>query len=745
MWFHGGDTIQKNPKVYISFWGAEWQNGFTSGGATNTQVISYVLNYFNGVGGSNWAGVNTQYCDNVPRGTFFCSTQPSPHFIGNPAGQLQAAFIDLNGVPATPNGLDRALAANRLRAAALGALNNNSDADFMVFLPPGHGDTLFVAKGGPACAWHSWFPWPFSPGVAYTTVPYQLDAPNNCGANRVNGTNDSFGHGLLDGFSIVAGHEYAEVVTDAFMDPVFNPPLFGGWMDNDGLKGETGDKCAWTMLDNVRIGSNYFAVQPLWSNNAGGCTTGSSRSISLSSNSLNFGNVQVGGASSTQVVTVTNPGTADLHISSVTYGGSNPGDFQDMGSDCASMTIHPVPSSFCTLRTRFVPTTAGPSTASISVSNDAGAPQLVNLQGFGVDSDLGLTGLPADMTVSATGPSGAVVTYTLPTAVDEPGDSPPPGVSCTPASGSTFPIGTTTVTCTATSADDTPSTVSQSFAVTVVDTDLGLAGVPANVTVNATSTSGAVVTYTAPTAIDEPDIPPATASCSPASGSTFPIGTTTVTCTATSADDTPSTVSQTFTVTVNDTDLGITGIPANITTDVTNPFGAVVTFATPTAIDETGDVPAPTVSCTPASGSTFVLGTTTVVCTATSADDTPSAVSGSFTVTVVAGTAGITNVVNQLLAAGCIDNAGIANALIAKLTAAQNAIAAGNFAEAINILNAFIHQVQAQDGKHIHATCTLNGVTFSPAAALIADAQSLINSLMAMAAPRAITRGNLML
>ncbi len=351
------------------------------------------------------------------------------------------------------------------------------------------------------------------------------------------------------------------------------------------------------------------------------------------------------------------------------------------------------------------------------------------------DTDLGLAGMPANITVNATSSSGAVVTYAMPTAVDEAADLVAPTVSCTPASGSTFPIGTTTVTCTATSADDTPNTFSQSFTVTVNDTDLGITGVPANITVDATSTSGAVVTYAMPTAVDEAaDLVAPTVSCSPASGSTFPIGTTTVTCTATSADDNPSSVSQTFTVTVNDTDLGIAGVPANMTVDVNSPLGAVVTWAMPTAIDEAGDVPAPTVSCTPASGSTFALGTTMVTCTATSADDTPSTVSKTFTVTVAPSPAGISNVVDQLLAAGCIDNAGIANALKAKLAAAQNAIAAGNLNEAINILRAFIHQVQAQDGKHILAACTINGVTFSPAAILIADAQSLIDSLTAAAA-----------
>jgi hypothetical protein len=168
------------------------------------------------------------------------------------------------------------------------------------------------------------------------------------------------------------------------------------------------------------------------------------------------------------------------------------------------------------------------------------------------------------------------------------------------------------------------------------DTDLAITGVPANITTNATSPSGAVVTYALPTAIDEAgDSPSATVGCAPASGSTFAIGTTTVTCSAADADDTPSTVSQSFTVTVLDTDLAITGVPADITTNATSPSGAVVTYALPAAIDEAGDSPAPTVSCAPASGSTFAVGTTTVTCTASSSDDSPAAVSATFTVTVL--------------------------------------------------------------------------------------------------------------
>lgn len=99
----------------------------------------------------------------------------------------------------------------------------------------------------------------------------------------------------------------------------------------------------------------------------------------------------------------------------------------------------------------------------------------------------------------------------------------------------------------------------------------------------------------------------------------------------------------------------------------------------------------------------------------------------------------LSTVVGQLQAAGCIDNSGIANALIAKLSAAQSTITAGDIKTATNILTAFIQQVSAQSGKHILTSCTVAGVTINPAAVLIADAQSLIDGLTVSATSNPIT------
>jgi hypothetical protein len=65
----------------------------------------------------------------------------------------------------------------------------------------------------------------------------------------------------------VAGHEYAETVTD--QDPG------GGWTDSLGF--ENGDKCAWIGTggpggaQDVTFSTGSFAMQGTWSNDANGC------------------------------------------------------------------------------------------------------------------------------------------------------------------------------------------------------------------------------------------------------------------------------------------------------------------------------------------------------------------------------------------------------------------------------------------------------------------------------------------
>lgn len=218
---------------------------------------------------------------------------------------------------------------------------------------------------------------------------------------------------------------------------------------------------------------------------------------------------------------------------------------------------------------------------------------------------------PASVVVPNTpGQCGAVVNYSTPTANASCGT-----VSCSPGSGSSFPVGTTTVNCTTTSGS------SCSFTVTVNDTQNPSISCPAPVTVNNTSGQcSATVNYPAPTASDNCGV--ASVVCSPASGSSFAVGTTTVNCTAT--DTSARSASCSFTVRVNDTQPPTITCPADITAvaAATCPASSstVVSFAAPAVSDNCQGV---NVVCSPTSGASFPVGTTTVTCTATDAAGNP--------------------------------------------------------------------------------------------------------------------------
>jgi hypothetical protein len=233
-----------------------------------------------------------------------------------------------------------------------------------------------------------------------------------------------------------------------------------------------------------------------------------------------------------------------------------------------------------------------------------------------------ISGTPADITLQSGG-SGAVATYSSPTGTDLVDGAVP--VNCLPASGTTFPIGTTTVTCPA--ADSHGNSAQTSFTVTVQNTPPTIIGTPADMTVEATSSAGATVGYQSPTATDSNGTP-VPVSCAPTSGATFPLGTTTVTCTATGANG--NSAQSSFMIMVQDRTPPMISVPQPLTVPALGPAGAATSY-TVTATDAV-DGPVG-VTCTPASGATFPVGTTTVSCTA--ADRAGNQATQPFTVSVV--------------------------------------------------------------------------------------------------------------
>jgi HYR domain len=217
--------------------------------------------------------------------------------------------------------------------------------------------------------------------------------------------------------------------------------------------------------------------------------------------------------------------------------------------------------------------------------------------------------------------AGAVVNYSAPTQTPAMGNT-CGTVTCSPASGSFFPLGGTPITCTASGG------AAVGFKITVIDTQPPTVTAPPNQDKpTAPGLPGTTTTFT-PTASD--NAPGVRVACVPPSGSFFPIGTTTVTCTSTDAAGNTATAS--FQVRIADKEPPVLRLPGDLAVlaDVGQRERSIA-YPAATATDNSGATVTP--ACTPASGSVFALGRTLVACTAT--DPAGNAAAGLFAVDLV--------------------------------------------------------------------------------------------------------------
>ncbi len=252
LFYHGGTNgvgVETGAdKVYLVFWGSQWNNNDPSGEANIEQ------GFFNGVGGSSWNNSVTQYCEGVASGTVSCNGAGTA--ATNPKGVLAGVWFD-NGSSAPSKPRQGQLANEAVKAAAHfgNTAGGNNTAQYVIATAHGNNSSGF---GTQYCAWHSSTKSIYG-NIAYTNMPYITDAGASCGAN-FNGL------GADAGITIVGGHEFGETETDIFPST--------GWTDSGGA--ENGDKCAWSSASaNISLSTGSFPVQPLWSNaangGAGGC------------------------------------------------------------------------------------------------------------------------------------------------------------------------------------------------------------------------------------------------------------------------------------------------------------------------------------------------------------------------------------------------------------------------------------------------------------------------------------------
>jgi serine protease len=314
MAYYGGH-VQTTPKEYLVFWGWGEKGAFpagqpctpenlTEGSFTATLACDpdgagkYMADFVQQLGGTDWAGVQSQYYQTDSSG--------AKTNISNPAEQLAGIWVDdtndATGLPSTsssnPPGSTNTysdLAAEAARAVSHFGITDLANANIIVAQPPNLSDPNALSTG--YCAFHD-YTQPnleggiyngITPNISYTNMPYALainsGGANVCGENAVN----SDARGKLDGFSIVLGHEIEETVTDPGAEDVIGSGLsaqqIGGWYDALDAN-ENGDKCAW-VGENLLTGQgtepvpgamgnitgnagDRFAVQSLWSNDSAG-------------------------------------------------------------------------------------------------------------------------------------------------------------------------------------------------------------------------------------------------------------------------------------------------------------------------------------------------------------------------------------------------------------------------------------------------------------------------------------------
>jgi serine protease len=285
-------------KVYLVFYGSQWGTQGSDGNGNITLsgdpngMAPYLQKLFKGLGtgGELWSGVMTQYCEGVATGSTSCPATNGFH-VGYPTGgALAGVWVDESA--ASPSNATAAQLGTEAVNAATHFGNttaaSNRDAQYDIVSPHGADPDNYLQNG--FCAWHDWNGdvGVSSPDgdISFSNMPYVTDAGASCGENFINAGSA----GLLDGVSIVNGHEYAETITDQ------NPA--GGWTNPSGE--ENGDLCAWSLgpgapAANLTLTTGTFAMQSTWANDANG--------------SCDFTHpIVTNGGGGGNTVTVTNPG-----------------------------------------------------------------------------------------------------------------------------------------------------------------------------------------------------------------------------------------------------------------------------------------------------------------------------------------------------------------------------------------------------------------------------------------------------
>ena len=227
--WHGGPVISGPGAVAeVIFWGPNWGNSAWVG-----DKISGIESFYRGVGGSTYAGTNTEYTGS--NGSVVSSVTYSGY------------HLDLSTAPKNAN-----VTSPILNEVCRQIQTPVSNGYYPVYIDNPRGHAGF-------CAWHS--------AGSCNGVPVQfafffnLDGDAGCDPQDTSGLHSQGMAALAN----VSGHELSEMLTD---------PRLNAWYDSGGA--ENADKCAWRFGTPLLAFSNgsSWKIQGNWSNNAYNSSTG---------------------------------------------------------------------------------------------------------------------------------------------------------------------------------------------------------------------------------------------------------------------------------------------------------------------------------------------------------------------------------------------------------------------------------------------------------------------------------------
>jgi hypothetical protein len=216
--YHGG-PVQHGVAVQSIFWGSTW----SSEGAKITDLDTF----YSGVGGSSYAGTNTEYTDGQG------NVSSAVTFNGH--------LIDLNATKA--NGQRTSQILEEVCSQIASPVSNGY---YPVYVDQKRGGAQF-------CAWHS----AGSCGGVNVTFAFFFNLDGDAGCDPED-TKTGHAQGVA-ALGNVSGHELSEMLTD---------PQLNAWYDSGGA--ENSDKCAWAFGSDFVTFRNRstWKIQGNWSNDA---------------------------------------------------------------------------------------------------------------------------------------------------------------------------------------------------------------------------------------------------------------------------------------------------------------------------------------------------------------------------------------------------------------------------------------------------------------------------------------------